>query len=152
MGFLFQHFHDRCCTAFSYSRRRCRLWCRKKTLSRESLPHLCILATAFLFFVQSGMIVAGMVLLILANIGFEAGLVFYDAFLPEISTERSYGRVSGYGYALGYAGSLFTLAVAYPLYADGFSETNLFNVRFSFLIAAGCFLVFSLPLFFLLAG
>ncbi len=111
---------------------------------------LCILATAFLFFVHNGMIIAGMVLLILANIGFEAGLVFYDAFLPEISTEKSYGRVSGYGYALGYAGSLFTLAVAYPLYADGFSDANLFNIRFSFLIAAGCFLFFSLPLFLLL--
>jgi MFS transporter, UMF1 family len=111
---------------------------------------LCILATAFLFFVHNGMIIVGMVLLIFANIGFEAGLVFYDAFLPEISTERSYGRVSGYGYALGYAGSLFTLAIAYPLYANGFSESNLLNIRFSFLIAAGCFLIFSLPLFFLL--
>jgi UMF1 family MFS transporter len=111
---------------------------------------LCILATALLFFVHHGMILVGMVLLIFANIGFEAGLVFYDAFLPEISTERSYGRVSGYGYALGYAGSLFTLAIAYPLYANGFGEANLFNVRFSFLIAAGCFLIFSLPLFFLL--
>jgi UMF1 family MFS transporter len=111
---------------------------------------LCILATALLFFVHDGMIVVGMVLLIFANIGFEAGLVFYDAFLPEISTERSYGRVSGYGYALGYAGSLVTLAVAYPLYANGFGEANLFNVRFSFLIAAGFFLIFSLPLFFLL--
>jgi len=110
---------------------------------------LCILATALLFFVQGGMIIAGMVLLILANIGFEAGLVFYDAFLPEISTEKSYGRVSGYGYALGYTGSLFTLAAAYPLYINGFSESNLFNIRFSFLIASGCFLVFSLPLFFL---
>jgi UMF1 family MFS transporter len=96
------------------------------------------------------MIIAGMVLLILANIGSEAGMVFYDAFLPEISTEKSYGRVSGYGYALGYAGSLFTLAVAYPLYSNGFSDSNLPNVRFSFLIAAGCFLLFSLPLFFLL--
>jgi MFS transporter, UMF1 family len=111
---------------------------------------LCILATAFLFYVHAGMIVAGMVFLILANIGFEAGLVFYDAFLPEISTERSYGRVSGYGYALGYAGSLFTLAVAYPLYVQGFGEANLFQIRCSFLIAAGCFLIFSLPLFFYL--
>jgi MFS transporter, UMF1 family len=111
---------------------------------------LCIVATAFLFFVQSKMIIVGMILLILANIGFEAGLVFYDAFLPEISTERSYGRVSGYGYALGYAGSLVTLAVVYPLYAGGFGESNLFNVRSSFLLAAAFFLLFSLPLFLLL--
>ncbi|MBN1396612.1 MAG: MFS transporter [Bacteroidetes bacterium] len=111
---------------------------------------ICILSTALLFFVYNGMIITGMILLILANIGFEAGLVFYDAFLPEISTEKSYGRVSGYGYALGYAGSLFTLALAYPLYAGGFSEANLLNIRISFLIAAGCFFLFSLPLFFFL--
>jgi UMF1 family MFS transporter len=111
---------------------------------------LCVFATALLFFIHDGMIILGMVLLILANIGFEAGLVFYDAFLPEISTERSYGRVSGYGFALGYAGSLVTLAIAYPLYIQGFGETNLANIRFSFLLAAVFFLIFSLPLFFFL--
>jgi UMF1 family MFS transporter len=111
---------------------------------------LCVLATSLLFFVHGGMILTGMALLITANIGFEAGLVFYDAFLPEITTERSYGRVSGYGYALGYAGSLVTLAVAFPLYVNGFGANNLFNIRFSFLIAATFFLIFSLPLFFFL--
>jgi UMF1 family MFS transporter len=111
---------------------------------------LCIFATASLFFVHDGMIFAGMAFLIMANIGFEAGLVFYDAFLPEIATERSYGRVSGYGFALGYAGSLVTLAIVYPLYVSGFGIDNLLNIRSSFLIAAGFFLVFSLPLFFFL--
>lgn len=109
---------------------------------------LCIFATAGLFFVEASMIVWGMALLILANIGFEAGLVFYDAFLPEITTERSYGRVSGYGFAVGYIGSLVTLLVALPLYQDGFGPENLLNIRFSFLLAAGFFLVFSAPLFF----
>jgi UMF1 family MFS transporter len=108
---------------------------------------LCILATSMLFFVRDGMVVLGMALLILANIGFEAGLVFYDAFLPEITTERSYGRISGYGFAVGYAGSLVTLAVAYPLYINGFGYDNLLNVRISFLVAAAFFLLFSAPLF-----
>lgn len=108
---------------------------------------LCILATACLFFVEESMIVVGMLFLILANIGFEAGLVFYDAFLPEITTPRSYGRVSGYGFAMGYVGSLTTLAIAFPLYQAGFVEQNLPNVRLSFLIASGIFLLFSLPLF-----
>jgi UMF1 family MFS transporter len=108
---------------------------------------LCVLSTAGLFFVQESMIVAGIILLILANIGFEAGLVFYDAFLPEIATERSYGRVSGYGFAMGYLGSLITLLIAMPLYSGGFEPANLLNVRLSFLIAAGMFLVFALPLF-----
>lgn len=109
---------------------------------------LCIAATGCLMFVEEGMIVQGMLLLILANVGFEAGLVFYDAFLPEITTERSYGRVSGYGFAMGYVGSLVTLLIALPLYSDGFEPGNLANVRMSFVIAAGMFFVFALPLFF----
>jgi MFS transporter, UMF1 family len=111
---------------------------------------ICVLATSSLFFVHSGMIFFGMALLIVSNIGFEAGLVFYDAFLPEITTVRSYGRVSGYGFALGYVGSLVSLAAVFPLYAGGFGMDNLFNIRLSFIIAAAFFFVFSLPLFFFL--
>jgi MFS transporter, UMF1 family len=108
---------------------------------------LCVVATASLFFVQSSMVFTGILLLILANIGFEAGMVFYDAFLPEITTEKSYGRVSGYGFALGYTGSLITLTLAYPLYANGFAAENLLNVRASFLLAAGLLFLFATPLF-----
>jgi len=108
---------------------------------------LCVLSTAALFLVQESMILMGMILLILANIGFEGGLVFYDAFLPEITSERSYGRVSGYGFAMGYLGSLVTLIIAMPLYSGGFEPENLLNVRSSFLIAAGLFLLFAVPLF-----
>ncbi|MDD8017620.1 MAG: MFS transporter [Bacteroidota bacterium] len=106
-----------------------------------------IICTALLYFVHPGMIITGMILFILANIGFEGGLVFYDAFLPNLTTERSYGRVSGYGFAMGYVGSLATLLVAMPLYAKGFVSENLDNVRLSFLIAAVIFLLFSLPIF-----
>jgi UMF1 family MFS transporter len=111
---------------------------------------ICILATASLFFVQESMILTGIILLIVANIGFEAGLVFYDAFLPEIATERTYGRVSGYGFAMGYVGSLVSLIIAFPLYQNGFEASNLINIRTSFLIAASFFLIFALPLFFVL--
>ncbi len=111
---------------------------------------ICILATALLFRVESSMILEGMVLLILANVGFEAGLVFYDAFLPEITTEAQYGRVSGYGFSMGYVGSLVTLAIAFPLYAGGFEAENLTNIRISFLIAAALFTLFALPLFIVL--
>lgn len=106
-----------------------------------------IISTALLFFVDAGEIVLGMTLFIIANIGFEGGLVFYDAFLPNLTTERSYGRVSGYGFAMGYVGSLATLLIAMPLYAGGFVEENLPSIRSSFVIAAGIFLVFAAPLF-----
>ncbi|HEY4613099.1 MAG TPA: MFS transporter [Bacteroidota bacterium] len=108
---------------------------------------VCLAATAGLFFVHESMILWGIILLVFANIGFEAGLVFYDAFLPEITTERSYGRVSGYGFAVGYVGSLVTLFAALPLYAGGFEPANLLNVRLSFVMAAVFFFVFAIPLF-----
>jgi UMF1 family MFS transporter len=106
-----------------------------------------IVSTALLFFVEAGDVLFGMTLFIIANIGFEGGLVFYDAFLPNLTTERSYGRVSGYGFAMGYIGSLMTLLIAMPLYAGGFVQENLVNVRSSFVIAAGIFFVFAIPLF-----
>ena len=108
---------------------------------------LCIAATGGLSFVGPGMVAGSIALLVLANVGFEGGVVFYDAFLTELTTERSYGRVSGYGFAAGYAGSLITLGVVFPLYVDGFVPENLGNVRMSFLIAAGMFLLFAIPLF-----
>lgn len=106
-----------------------------------------IVSTALLSFVDAGMVATGMILFILANVGFEGGLVFYDAFLPNLTNERSYGRVSGYGFAMGYIGSLITLLIAMPLYKLGFGAENLANVKLSFAIAAGIFLLFSAPLF-----
>lgn len=111
---------------------------------------LCILSSAFLFYVGEHRLALGFILLILANIGFEAGLVFYDSFLPEITTERSYGRVSGYGFAMGYVGSLLAVLLAYPLLSDGFIPENYSNIRWSFVLSAALFLAFALPLFFVL--
>ena len=104
---------------------------------------LCIVGTASLYFIGPGQIFWGICLFVLANVGFEAGLVFYDAFLPEITASKNYGRVSGYGFGMGYFGSLATLAIVYP-----FIEASM--IRESFPVAAIFFLVFSLPLFFFL--
>lgn len=112
--------------------------------------YLCIISTGLMFFVERGDVALGMVLLILANIGFEGGLVFYDAFLPEITSERSYGRVSGYGFAMGYVGSFASLLFVYPFLKGEFTDENMLNVRLSFVIASLFFLVFSLPFFLLI--
>lgn len=101
---------------------------------------MCIVSTSLLYFVSAGNILMGLILFILANVGFEAGLVFYDSFLPEITSPKNYGRVSGYGFAMGYLGSLTTLAVVFPfIQAELISET--------FPISALIFLLFAAPLF-----
>ncbi len=109
-----------------------------------------VVCSAFLYTVHANMVFVGSVLFIVANIGFEGGIVFYNAFLPSLTKRTSYGRVSGYGFAMGYVGSLVSLLIAIPLYAGGFSDENLPNVRLSFLLAAAMFFLFSLPLFFFL--
>jgi len=106
-----------------------------------------IAATALLYYVEPGMIFLGTALFIIANIGFEGGIVFYNAFLPILASQRSYGRVSGYGFAMGYVGSFASLLIAMPLYAGGFAPENIGNVRLSFLLAAAMFFVFAAPLF-----
>lgn len=101
---------------------------------------LSITSTALLYFVGEGMIFWGIFLFVVANIGFEAGLVFYDAFLPEITQPKNYGRVSGYGFAMGYFGSLASLAIIYPLIQRGL-------VQESFPVTSLFFLIFSIPIF-----
>jgi UMF1 family MFS transporter len=78
------------------------------------------------------------VLLIFSNIGFQTGLTFYDAFIKEITEEKYYNKVSGIGYAVGYAGSLISVGLVFPL-KD--------NPNLLFLVCAIMFFVFSLPLF-----
>lgn len=101
---------------------------------------LCIVSTSLLFFVGEGDIFWAVLLFIIANIGFEAGLVFYDAFLPEITVPKNYGRVSGYGFAMGYIGSLASLAIVFP-----FIQREMITETFP--ISALFFFVFAIPLF-----
>ena len=101
---------------------------------------LCVIPTGLLYFTGSGDIYIALGLFILANIGFEAGLVFYDSYLPEITSANSYGRVSGYGFAMGYIGSLTVLAIAIP-----FIQNDL--IKETFPLAAAFFIVFSIPIF-----
>lgn len=106
-----------------------------------------IICTALMFFVRQGDILLGFILFVLANIGFEGGLVFYDAFLPNITSEKNYGRVSGYGFAMGYLGALAVLLIVMMILPDSSSPDYNFFVRLTFPVAAAFFLIFSLPLF-----
>ena len=87
-----------------------------------------IACTILLYFMGPGMVVIAATLFVIANIGYEGGTVFYDAFLPEITTPETFGRVSGIGYACGYFGSLMILVVNMP-----FFETA---PKFTFLVTA----------------
>ena len=106
-----------------------------------------IICTALMFFVEPGMVFVGMLLFIVANTGFEGGIVFYDAFLPSITSRHSYGRVSGYGFAMGYLGALAVMLIVILMLPDTSQPDYFFYVRLTFVVAAFFFLIFALPMF-----
>ncbi len=111
------------------------------------LTLISVISTALMYFVYEGDILYGALLFILANVGFEAGLVFYDAFLPNLTEKKNFGRVSGYGFAAGYLGALIVLLIVLLILPDSSSSIYNERIRLSFLIAAAFFMIFSIPLF-----
>jgi UMF1 family MFS transporter len=76
------------------------------------LSLLCIIPTTCLWFAVPGSsIIFVLVLVALANIGLELSQVFANAMLPYIAPKEKIGRVSGWAWALGYAGGLCALAL-----------------------------------------
>jgi UMF1 family MFS transporter len=108
---------------------------------------LSVFATAALFLVEKGDIAAAMLIFTLSNIGFNGGVHFYNSFLIDIADRTNMGRISGYGWALGYVGGLLCLVLAYPLIKGGFGEGNLVNYRLSFPLTGAFFLAASIPTF-----
>lgn len=86
---------------------------RKKFLGACALT--IVLFTGALYFVGPGMATLGLVLFIIANVGFAGGGVFIDSFLPGISNESNAGRISGLKWAMGYTSGLICMAICLPL-------------------------------------
>ena len=76
---------------------------------------LGVLATGAWFAIEPGQIALGLGLYVLANVMYEGSLVFYDALLPGLVPPERLGRWSGYGWSMGYIGSLGCLAFALTL-------------------------------------
>ncbi|NLX13268.1 MAG: MFS transporter [Phycisphaerales bacterium] len=74
-----------------------------------------VIFTASLGLVPPGAAHLGMALFIIAYLFYGAGENFMSSFLPEISTQRTMGRVSAFGWTLGYIGGLLCLAGAVAL-------------------------------------
>jgi UMF1 family MFS transporter len=99
---------------------------------------ICVAFTALL--ARGGFYVTAFCFIV-ANVGYQAGLQFYDAMLPEVSNERNRGKISGIGVGVGYLGSY--IAVGLGLKAVFGSDDK----PFLFTMIALFFLLFSLPCF-----
>ena len=110
------------------------------------LTSITVLFTAAMYFVQEGDVLLGMVIFILAEIGYRGGQVFYNSLLPEIASPDEISTVSGKGWAIGSLGGIVCLIIVLALILTvGGTEI----VRLSFIITAIFFALSALPLFFI---
>lgn len=112
-----------------------------------SMTAACVLATTLLFFPQRGDVAFALFAFVIGNFAFESAIVFYNAYLPEVSTSRTIGRVSGAGQALGYVGGLLCLVLALGMIRGGWvTDADDLAVRSTNLLVAGWYALFALPL------
>jgi UMF1 family MFS transporter len=94
----------------------------------------------------------GLVLLALGSIFYELASVSYNAMLVQVSTPATMGRISGFGWSMGYFGGIVQLLGVYLLLiageggALGVSTADGLNIRVVALVAAAWFAVFAIPL------
>ncbi len=123
------------------------------SLKRDSMAvtaALGIAATLSLFFARPGHLMFACVMAFVANLGYQMSLVFYNAFMNELGTDETKGRVSGLGFAFGYVGGGLCLALnlamlSRPALFHLVSDDPTLPVRASILVAAVWWLLFSLP-------
>ena len=110
---------------------------------------LGIVMTAGLYLVGEGMWWLAALLYVLALVGFSGANIFYDSLLPFVSEQAAMDRTSALGFSLGYLGGglLLGLNVLMTQYPDWFGLPDASAaVRFSFVLVALWWLVFSIPL------
>ncbi len=115
-----------------------------------------ILGSALLYFPTPGEVRLALAIFVIANIAFGLSDVFYNSYLPDISTPDNIGKISGYGWSLGYVGGLLAMGIALvgfvvpesPWFGLSAGEEGLFqNLRAIPVLVAVWFAVFAIPMF-----
>ena len=112
----------------------------------------CILFTAALAFVGRGDVALAVACIVASNYFFGSGENLIAAFLPELARGEAMGRISGWGWSLGYVGGLVSLGacLAYVMSAQAAGAPATEFVPGSMLITAAIFALASLPTFLVL--
>ena len=109
----------------------------------------CVVGTALLWYAGPGTLAVTLVLIVVSNYFFASGENLIAAFLPELADSEAMGRVSGWGWSIGYLGGLLSLGLclAYITWAQGKGIPATSFVPDTMLITAALFGLVSLPTF-----
>jgi UMF1 family MFS transporter len=120
-----------------------------RAAKKKFLFYSCVVTsifTAYLYFIQPGMIWQCMFFLIISNIGFSYSEAFVSSFLPSLGPPEDLGKISGYAWGLGYFGGLASTAIVIfglgPTTAENFA-----NLRFVGPITGAFFILAAIPTF-----
>ncbi len=117
---------------------------------------VAILGTALLYFPTPGEVRLALVIFVIANVAAQLATVFYNSYLPLLSTPDNIGKISGYGWSLGYLGGLLVMGITLvgfvrpesQWFAIPTGEEGLFqNVRTATVVVAVWYAVFAIPMF-----
>lgn len=120
---------------------------KKRLLALSTIG--CVVFTALLVFSGPGSLWITIPLIVLSNFFYGSGENLIAAFLPELAKSKSLGKVSGWGWSLGYVGGLVSLGacLAYITWAQQQGQLAEDFVPVTMLITAVLFGVSSLPTF-----
>lgn len=119
--------------------------------------YLGIITTALLWFAypEPSYIDFTLFLIVISSIGIEVGMVFYNTLLTSVAPDGYLGRISGWAWAMGYAGGIICLCLTLFGFVKGqpqwLGTTLAANIRISGPIVALWVTVFSLPIFLFVA-
>ena len=119
---------------------------------------ICVVFSFLLYYPLPGDVFNALLFFCIANVGFEMGGVFLNAYLPEIAPKDKIGRISGYGWSFGYLGGLIALAICYilfispevplnPIFGNVLDKSTGEHIRIINIFIACWFALFSLPTF-----
>ena len=107
---------------------------------------LTIISTALLYFVEPGLVVLGVLLIIISNFAYSIGENFIASFLPSLGPPSDLGKISGFGWALGYLGGLVAAGFVIVYLGDATAE-NFDRIRWVGPYAAFFFMITAIPTF-----
>lgn len=101
---------------------------------------ICAAASALMVTLGQGDIVAGMLMFIVAQLGYLLAMALYNSYLPQISTPQTSARISGMAWGLSYLGGIACFLLCLPFIRAGVVAGNEAYFANAFLVTAVFFL------------
>ncbi|WP_022823467.1 MFS transporter [Hymenobacter norwichensis] len=113
----------------------------RKKLFLQIFCYIGAISCAGLYFFEPSTFTISVFVFIMATVGFSGSIVFYNSYLPDISSEEKFDSLSARGFSMGYIGSVLLLVMCLMLIqGPTLSGTPMFGLdagmatRYSFLL------------------